>query len=210
MTENNVTDITEATRLVAVEQGKQGKFNFLDRLNGRNYPTETVEIFLDEEAGLAAMELQEAIAHEADGEKVNAMQAELEALGAKLAESKYTLSLRGISTEEYDATVDAAREAHPVEFRDVMNPLTFAREREVVESEAREQLFRNLLWAKYIESVTDHEGNVDDDITPELVAVFCLRAPIMAPIKVSEAVEKLRMTTAWMDELQGADFFPKP
>ena len=87
---------------------------------------------------------------------------------------------------------------------------TKSREREVVESEAREQLFRNLLWAKYIESVTDHEGNVDDDITPELVAVFCLRAPIMAPIKVSEAVEKLRMTTAWMDELQGADFFPKP
>ena len=210
MTENNVTDITEATRLVAVEQGKQGKFNFLDRLNGRNYPTETVEIYLDEEAGLAAMELQEAITAEKDGEKVNAMQDELVALGETLAQSKYVLRLRGISTEEYDATVDAVREQYPLEYRDTVNPMTFSREREVVESEAREQLFRNLLWAKYIESVTDHEGNVDDDITPELVAVFCLRAPIMAPIKVSEAVEKLRMTTAWMDELQGADFFPKP
>lgn len=202
----NITDISEAAARNASEPGK---FNFLDRVVGRNYPTESVEIYIDERGGYELAMLDKKIANETDGDKVNELDAERTKLVESLAVSKYIIHLEGISIENYDATVDDANEQYPVEYEESVNPITFAKTKTPLPSEERETYFRTHLWAKFIRSVEAPDGSIDDAIDATWVGVFMGHAPIMAQIRVQQAVETLRMTTNWMDAIQDEDFFPK-
>lgn len=205
MTEIN----TEDARAVAEEHSKPGKFSFLDRLNGRNYPTEDVEIYLDEAAGHRIQKLQEDRLNCSDAEQALLIDEQIEHWRDKARESRYILHLQGISVEEYDAVVEMAQKEYPVEWRESRNPLTMATEREPVANEDRDQLFRTHLWAKFIVSIEDAEGNIDDNITPEFISIVQGHAPLVAQGKIAQAVHSLRMVTDWMDQIQGEDFLAK-
>lgn len=203
-----MTDI-ETARSIAEEHSKQGSFNFLDRLNNRNYPTEDVEIYLDEKAGHEIEKLQEKIVLATKPEIGEALQAEIDEIREQAKASRYIVHMQGISVELYDEIVDKSQEMYPLEHREYRDPLTAKLIREVVDNDDREQYFRTHLWAEFVRSVEDIDGNVDDNITPEFMAVFIGHAPIAAQVKVAAAVQSLRMVTAWMDEIQGEDFLAK-
>ena len=198
-----------AAKEIAQEHSKPGTFSFIDRLNNRNYPTETVEIYLDELAGHKIEQLQQQRLAENDPDKALIIDSDIEKWREKARESRYTIYLEGISTEAYDKIVEMAQEQYPLEFRETRNPLTMATEREVIENDDREILFRTHLWAAFIRKIEDTAGNVDTNVTPEFMSVFLGLAPIAAQAAVGNAVGKLRMVTNWMDEIQGEDFFPK-
>lgn len=205
MTETIVTPEKQA----ALDASAKGVFSFLDRLEGRNYPKLEVPVYLDEEAALIVMELAAQRADTKDPDEVNLIDEQMLSYAPRLEASKYILHLEGISTEAYDAVIDEGNEAHPVKYETEINPLTMAKVRTPIEDEDRDHYFRVHLWAKYIRSVEAPDGSIDSNITPEWVAVFCNKAPIVSLIAVRDAVEKLRMTTDWMDQIQNEDFFPK-
>lgn len=205
----NITKIQEAAERKGREASVASTFNFLDRLAGRNYPTEDVVIYLDEQAAYQSLKLSEKISRETDSDAVAKLEEELAALHEALGESKYIIHLEGISTEEYDAVIDEGIKQYPVEYDESTHPLTFAKTKTPRESEERSTYYRTHMWAKYIRSIEDNDGNVDTNITPELVAAFLNHAPVGVQYRIAEAVETLRMTTDWMDTLQSDDFFPK-
>ena len=205
MTEN-AEDIARAT---AEEHSKPGKFNFLDRLASRNYPTEDVVIFLDEAAGHRIEKLATDLSNTSDSDQAAIIEKQIDALAEKARESRYVVHLRGISVEAYDATVDEATAMYPLEYRETRHPLTMELERYPVESEGREIYFRTHLWAKYIESVEAPDGSVDDNISPQWVAAFLNHSPIVAQARIKNGIEQLRMVTGWMDQIQGEDFLAK-
>lgn len=203
MTEN------EDARKIAEEHSKPGTFSFLDRLANRNYPTEEVEIFLDEATGHKIEKLASDLANATSDEQAVIIEKQIAALSEKARDSRYIVHMEGISVEEYDATVDAAQELYPTEFKESRHPLTMALERTPVPSEERDIFFRTQLWSKYIRSVEDASGNVDNNITPEWIGVVLNRSPIIAQARIQGGVEQLRMITSWMDEIQGEDFLAK-
>lgn len=205
----DIEQVSEEARAIATEASKEGKFSFLDRLAGREYPTEDVEIYIDERAGHKINQYREALKHNTDAEKESALLDAIEKEREKAKRSRYIVHIEGISVEEWDATVDAANEAYPVQYEEVTHPLTMAKQKIAVPDERREVYFRTHIWAKFIRSVTGPDGEVDDDITPEWVAVFAGQAPIIALAKVQYAIDKSRMTTEWMDQIQTDDFLVK-
>lgn len=220
----NITDISEHAKAVATEASKQGNFNFLDRLTGRNYPTEQVGVYIDESAGYALEKVEsdlenararvklfqknEKILAEIQKE-ISHLEEQQEAIREAAANSRFVFHLEGISTGDYDKVVDAARDAHPYEYRESRNPLTFALEREVIGTDERDTFFRTHLWAKFIRRVVDPEGNEDTNISPDWVAQVLNLLPAVGQVKIQNAIESLRMTTNWMDRIQGEDFLAK-
>lgn len=207
MTEDNVTDITKAR---AEEASKQGTFNFLDRLAGRGYATEDVEICLDEFAGHKIEKLREDLSNTPEGDQANLIATQIEALREKARESIYTMHFQGIPNEEYDEVVTATDEQFPIKYTETRNPLSMALERTPIPQPDRETYFQSHLWCKYITGISDHTGATDSNITPEWVAAFLKRAPIAAIASAIDAISKLQMTTDWMDGIQGEDFLAKP
>lgn len=206
---NELTPEEAEAKAVAVEASKEGNFNFLDRLAGRDYPTEEVEIYIDEAAGHRIQTLEERASNEKDGKQADLIHEQIKFEKAKAEKSRYVIHLEGISVEDYDALIDEAVAQFPVEYTESRNPLTYAPEKAAVENQDREQFFRTALWAKFIRKVVGPDGGSDSNITPEWVAYFMGHAPIAATAKVAVAVEKLRMISDWMDRIQGDDFFPK-
>lgn len=205
-----MTDISNAHE-VAEEHSKPGKFNFIERVESRNYPTLDVEIYLDEKAGHRIQQLlqEREYLRPDDTEALEANDSDLALWRKKAAESRYIVHMEGISTEKYDEIVELAQEQYPLEYRERQNPLTFKIEREVIESDERETLFRTHLWSAFIRSIEDTSGNVDDNITPEFVAMMNKGLPLVAQARIADGVDELRMITAWMDNIQDADFLAK-
>lgn len=220
----DITDINDRAHAKATEASVKGKFNLLDRLASRNYPTEEVAVYLDEAAGYQlakierereALRVQLKLAGTDKGriaelnKQFKKLDEEDEAVREVAADSRVVFHLQGISSREYDLTVDAAKESFPYEYREVRNPITMALTREIIEEEDREIFFRTLLWSKFIKRVVDASGNEDDNITHAWMSEVDGLIPVMGAQRISDAITLLRMTTGWMDEIQGEDFLAK-
>lgn len=207
----NAEKLITESKTIAEAHSKPGTFSLLERLQGRSYPKETVEVYLDEAAGyeIEKAELRYVRTDPADAEAIAAVEAEIEELRERAKASRLTFHLEGISSEEYDSVVDAAQEQFPMEYHESRNPLTMALERTPKDNEDRETFFRVHLWAKFIRRVEDAEGNADTEITPELIAQVHNLLPLAGMARLHDAIQKLRMVTNWMDEIQGADFLVK-
>ena len=205
----NISKISDAAEAKAREASTPGTFNFLDRLASRNYPSEEVEIFLDERAAYMALKAKDRADSEADAEKADALYAEAEEWAEKARAERYILHVEGISSESYDECVDLANESYPIEYEEYTNPLTLQKTKTPLGNEDRDTLFRALLWSRFIRKIESPNGEVDDVITPEKVAAIMGVAPVRALIAVRDAVELLRMTGDWMDAIQTEDFFHK-
>jgi hypothetical protein len=203
------TELPDEAKAIAQAELTEGKFNFLDAVVGRDYPTEEVEIWLDEAAAYEIEKLEEELDRTKNGDKAVALAERLDDLRERAHKSRYVITLQAITVEEYDNVVTAALEQFPQEFIETRHPLTFALERTPKPSEERQQFFRTHLWAKFIRKVTGPTGGVDDDISPEWCAVFLSNAPLMALGRVEVAVDKLRMVSDWMDRLASDDFLAK-
>lgn len=219
-----IVDINEQAKIAAENASKQGTFSFIDRVTDRNYPTEIVPVYLDEAAGYELGKVDEELENirlrtklfkdnetvlAELGKEITALEERREAIREAAANSRFVFELEGISTKLYDECVDEAQEQFPLEYREVRHPVTFALERHVVENEEREIFFRTLLWSKFIRRVVDPSGNVDEAITPAWAGTVEGLLPVIAQIKIQKAISKLRMTTEWMDNIQGEDFLAK-
>lgn len=201
MTEENTAES------VAREAGQAGKFNFLDRLLGRRMPTETVTIFLDEDAEYHAMHLRRELSNMTKDEDVSKVEAELTALEDRRDASAVRIKLTSLPTKVYDEIIDAVNEEYPLVVDETKNPLTGRVDRTPVAEPKRDTLFMKMQWARSIQSVELPDGSVaEDEVDLAWVSLFLQNAPLAAVTLIQETIGRLRMAVEWMDDLQGPDF----
>lgn len=203
---------------IARESMAPGTFNFMERLRGRNMPTEEIAVYLDEDKGYKLHELGRKLNGDAesgvmaatDAKVIKALNAEITKLEAELRESRYVFKLRAIPTRTYTEISEAADLMYPLEYNEVKNPFTGETKKELIVNEDRDTYYTNRLWAESIVSMTAPNGDVaDDTIDLEFVAQFRAYAPLDAVMRLSEVILRLRMAVEWMDGLEHEDFLVK-
>lgn len=192
-------------REIAEEQSKPGKFSLLERLRGRNMPTEKMVIYLDEAGAWDRIRLAERMAEETDGDVLSKLEDEYEALTAQVKASAVTLTLRGMTNDEYDDIVAQAKKTYPVKYEKDINILTGENSIIEVPNEARENLINDLFLGATIVKA-EFDGATDEDIDAEWYHEFKGLAPLDALRRVAETAYRMRMASQWMDEIQNADF----
>lgn len=199
---------TRTPEEIARDHTHPQKFNLLERLTGRNLPSDTVIIYLDENAQYHVEQLDEEIAGIA---KDDAILKEKEALRQSYIDqrdaSAVKIHLRGISSKRYDELVDEAQKEFPLDVEITQNPLTGRKDRIPVPNPERDTLFMKLQWVASIAGAELPGGDTaDDNIDLAWISLFLDNAPVAALALIAERINKLRMATDWMDGLQSADF----
>lgn len=187
-----------------------GTFSFMERLLNRNYPKDTVEMYLDESLGYKLRQLEEKLSLTTNKDQVKALEDELFAVREGLKGGKYTLHLEGISNEKYDELIDKAAELYPHEYDESNNPFTGSKVRSIKEEPLRDEYFTDLLWSHVVRKITDPSGATNEPVTEEDARAIRKYGPREGILRVAETVDKLRMAVQWMHYIQDEDFFPKP
>lgn len=195
---------------VATEMTQQGTFNLIERLQGRNMPEEDMTIYLDEGLAWDLFQLETKHSNAKRKEEVEEIEAKLKRVRAKLAESAYIFTLRGMTNERYDELVDQTLEQFPYEYEENTNPLTGIKAKNIIPNDERDALFNTLFLAEAIAKVTDPDGNVDENITADTVVFIKKLAPLDGIRMITELATRMRLAVEWMDAVQDEDFSLRP
>jgi len=191
---------------IANDQSKPGVFNLVERLQNRGMPTEDVDVYLDEKLGWDLVRLEEKHVEARKDAEAKVIEAKIKRVREALQASRYVFTIQGLSNEKYDEVIALSEESFPYEYEETVNPLTGQKIREIVDSEDRDKLFNTLFLAEAVVKVTDPDGAVDDDITPEKVSFIKKLGPLDGIRRITELAFKMRMAASWMDGIQDEDF----
>ncbi len=207
-----------------VEKAKApGTFSIINAIKDRAYPTDEVVVFLDEGTGYKAALVQEEIdsleysANKGEDEKAfksrEAKREELvskrDAILEKLAESKYTFVMRGISEGQREEIFTEVGKLIPAEIKEERNPITGEVTTTEVDDPERNKLFTDILWANYIEKIVSPTGDVQDGVTNDEAQELRKSLPLASVQKINECIDKLRVATAAFMYEVDEDFLAK-
>jgi hypothetical protein len=207
-----------------VEQAKApGKFNIVDVLKGRGYPTDEVDVFIDESVAFVASDLEDKIRKlgekmdsEKDKSKVDEILkryedliSEKDALIKEMGGTCYVFHIQGISEGQRDDIWKKSVERFPIKHDTDRNPLTGKVDRVEVQSPERDKYFTGLLWQAHIKKIVDPEGNEQDGITVEDAFELRRSLPLASIGKITEAIEKMRTATTVFMMTVDEDFLAK-
>lgn len=202
----NITD----AQAIAEAQSKPGTFNLIERLQGRNLPTEDIDIYLDERLAYDLLRLEEKHADAKKDEEAKAIEAKIAKVKKALQESRYVFTIVGLTNEQFEDLTKELDETHPEKFTEELNPLTSERVRTVQPNPERDRLWSTMYLAAIIEKVVDPDGNVDDDINRPKAGFLLDLLPLDGLRRINEAGAKMRLAVEWMDQVQDEDFSPTP
>jgi hypothetical protein len=192
-----------------------GTFSIINVLKDRAFPTEEVNVYLDEESAYLASKLQEKLKEtensldEESADSAKKISKELDDAVKTLEKSKYVFSLSGMSEGKRSELEEKSIEKFPIEFEESKNPFTGEINKQEIENKKRDRFFTNLLWAESIKRITDPEGNVQESVTLDDVSSLREMLPIAATGIISESIEKLRISTAVFMMSVDEDFLAK-
>jgi hypothetical protein len=207
-----------------VESAKApGRFNIVDALRDRAYPTDVVEVFLDEGLAFIAADIEGAIKKlgekmdkESDKKQIEALLKKQEEfldkkdkLVKEMGGARYVFHLQGISEGTREDLWKKSVERYPVKHDNDRNPLTGKVERTEIESPERDKLFTSLLWEAHIKKIVDPSGNEQEGITLEEAMELRRALPLASIGKITEAIEKMRAATAVFMMTVDEDFLAK-
>jgi hypothetical protein len=201
-----------------------GVFNIVDVLQDRGYPESTVEIYLDESTiyELSTIkekleELDNSIGKKVETEKQKAQREDLltkrDELNEKLLASKYTVHLAGISEGRREEFYRNAVKKYPVQYEapnGISSLLSSDQQKVEKDSPERDALFTDYLWQGHIKKIVNPDGDEQVDFSYSTVRTMRETFPLSAMIKMNEAIEKLRASTALFTIETGEDFLAKP
>ena len=203
MSENEIVELVE-------EAKKPGKFNIIDAVKDRAFPSQEVNVYLDEETAYLAAEANERLKQTAAATKeYDAIQVEIESLLAKLEESKYVFTIQGISESRRDQILKLASDKYPIEYREDKNPYTGEIKREEVEDENRNNLFTSMLWSEHIAKIVAPDGSIQENISAEDAKELRGALPLASSALVNRAIEKIRSASAIFMMTVDEDFLAK-
>ncbi len=204
----------------AVDEAKApNKFNIVDVLNNRAYPEDVVSVVLDEALAYEAAMIKDRI-EELSAELSNNKDSELEdliskrdELSKKLSESSYKIHIKGISEGQREESYNEARKKYPVEYENsnnISDLLSSNSPKAEKESPQRDTLFTDYLWQKHIVKIVNPDGDEQEKLAFNTVRAMRDSFPLSATMKINEAIEKLRTSTAIFMMETGEDFLAKP
>lgn len=174
-----------------VDAVSKGKFSVLEVAKGRGYPQDIVDVYTDHETAFKVHRLEQQIANERDGHKVNALDEERKALADKVKESILTFHMRGIGQGLID---DLQKQAN-------------AKFTEPDQEAEKVTWLNNLYLAMHIVSVTNAEDDVDDHRwTSEEIADLKRDLPPESFEKLINLMFDLTFAAKYFDEVVSADF----
>ena len=194
------------------EAKKPGKFNIVNVIKERAYPSDDVVVYLDEEVAYRAAKLQERLRDEAatlPGEEYAALDAELNAAVEELESKKYVFSIRGISEGRRGELLELSIAQFPLEYNEQKNPFTGEVTRTEIEDRGRDSLFTNFIWAEHIVKIVSPEGDEQESLTAEEVRELRDALPLASAAAINEAIDKLRVSTAVFMASVDEDFLAK-
>lgn len=172
-------------------------------LAGRSYPEDEVAVYFDEAAGydIGKNELEiRKLAMLGRVDEHDALETENNELKAKLADSRYVFSLRGVPRKLVKDIEAKALKKYPIEYNLLNNkPLP---------SDEREEYRENLVWSAVVTKITDPDGAVFGAPGPETIAQIRDYAPHTALVKISDAIVALTegAKSGFEKAAQDADF----
>jgi len=196
---------------LVTEAIKPGKFSIVNAIKGRSHPTDTVTIYLDEQTAYLASAVKEKIAVITDEDSKDrvALQKELDILVGKLKESAVVLTIVGIDEGDRESMLARSVEKFPIEKKRDLNPLTGEFVEEDITNDDRDSHFTNALWQSHITKIVAANGDEQNVITNNDVTTMRKELPIAAVSKITEAIEKLRLSTAIFMMETNEDFLAK-
>lgn len=187
-----------------------GTFNIINLLNERAYPTDEVVIYLDEASAYEASEIKKSILHyEGDESGLAPLEDRLDVVTEKMRASALTVKVKGISEGKRAEILKEATSTYPIEYTREMNPMTGEFSREEKESQERDNLFTEFLWQASIVSLTDANGNIQEDLPYAAARDMRNSLPLAAAADITKTIEKVRISTAVFMLEVNEDFLPK-
>ena len=214
-----MSDVEEIQEIVA-EAKKPGKFNIINVLKDRAYPTVDVTVYLDEEAAYLASKM-DAKVKEATSElevlgenkeleeKLSALQEQRDVLISRLSESAYIFTVTGISEGKRDDIIRECDSKYPPKYNEEKNPFTGEVTKTEVENSERSDYIVDLIWQAHIQKITAPNGDVQDSVTLQDVTEIRRALPIASTASINNAIEKIRTSTALFMLTVDEDFLAK-
>lgn len=196
MSEENITK--EALDLVKEAQSAK-VFNLADAIKGRAYPTTTVRVYLDDQAALELVEVNQLMNRTTDADEIDQLSEKAAELAGRIINSSLTFDMRGIGQQAIDAITEKLNAKYDLE--------------------RGEDGTRNPDWLKdYITSlvsenivrVKNAEGAIDE--TPfDLEKTDELRQALSPTEwgKLVGAMQKLTLAGGYFDQLTDAGFLQR-
>lgn len=203
MSEQEIIELVE-------EAKKPGKFNIIDVVKDRAFPTQEVNVYLDEETAYLAAEASEKLKQTpAAGKEYAVIQAEVDSLLLKLEESKYVFTITGISESRRDEILKIASDKYPIEYREDKNTYTGEIKREEIEDENRNNLFTSMLWSEHISKIVAPDGSVQENLSAEDAKELRGALPLASTALINRSIEKIRSASAIFMMTVDEDFLAK-
>lgn len=196
MSEENVTN--EAIELVKEAQSAK-VFNLADAIKGRAYPTTSVKVYLDDEAALELVEINQLMNRTTDPDKLEELSAKATKLADKILKSALTFEMRGIG----QAAIEAVNEKMNAKY-DIPKGEDGTRNPDWLRD------YITTLVSLNIVSITNSEGAVDSaEFTFEKVEDLRKALSPTEWGKLVGAMQKLTLAGGYFDQLTDAGFLQK-
>lgn len=198
MSEETKSVIEETMELVEEAQSKK-VFNLADAIKGRAYPKKDVKIYLDDEAAMRLVEIQDELDYMPEADVADKLNAEAAVLKAQIEKTALTLTLRGVSQDIIETVLTQTNIRYGLK-----------KGEDGTETPGWMKDYITALVGANIESVTNADGETDSDVF-NFDKTDDLRRNIPASEwgKLVEAMEKLTLAGGYFNQLTDAGFLQK-
>jgi hypothetical protein len=198
MSEETKSVIEETMELVEEAQSKK-VFNLADAIKGRAYPKKDVKIYLDDEAAMRLVEIQDELDYMPEADVADKLNAEAAVLKAQIEKTALTLTLRGVSQDIIETVLTQTNIRYGLK-----------KGEDGTEVAGWMKDYITALVGANIESVTNADGETDSDVF-NFDKTDDLRRNIPASEwgKLVEAMEKLTLAGGYFNQLTDAGFLQK-
>lgn len=184
-------EIAEVLDLVEKAQAR-GTFSLADAIRGKANPSDSVEVYLDDESAYLLTKLNEELVLELDEQKVKELEAKAAELTKKILDSKVTFHMRGIDQAQVEAIENIVKKNHETPDDNWWKEYLCA------------------LVAANITSVENANGDVDSHVfTTEEVIEIRNTVSAEAWEKIVATMQKLTLATGYFKGLTDAGFLQK-
>jgi hypothetical protein len=193
----DLNGIEAAMELVEEAQSKK-VFNLSDAIKGRAYPQKDVTVYLDDEAALKLVELNDKMSSTTEPEEMKKLEAESEKLSKTIKESAVTFKMRGVSQDAIELVLKKMNEKYKVKgTAGTENP------------DWMRDYITNLVSLNIV-SVSDSSGSEDSaEFDFEKAEELRRNIPAAEWGKLVEMMQKLTLAGGYFDQLTDAGFLQK-
>lgn len=220
--------MTDETPDIVADAMAQGTFSFVDVVQGRSYPKDTVTLYQDEATAYergkyldSVLELRGDVSHKLviESKQDEARQAawkraidddpevakRVAVFDAKLSASAFTFHLQGVPSDLYQELSTKADADFPPTKEKWKNPFDGRPMSTETPHPERNRRFAHLLWAAHITKIVDANGRADTAPGVEAAAAIS-KMPLSQQQKFSDAIDRLQVAAASFENLVDSDF----